>query len=111
MGTRAGFQVINFDFHDDSPVYVPVGAPLEKPCVGMFMTSDFNAEVLLSVDGVNDFLLLPPSAFSTNFTWNAEAPSDEVLQLPAGTQFYIKRNRRNVPPTKGEAYLTLFYEI
>jgi hypothetical protein len=90
-GTRAQFdQVREVAFGGISAVYAVVGAPLTDHARIIRFVNSTNAEVYISVDGVNNYLRLAVSSFVL-FDFSTNKIQDDGLFVPVGTQFYVKQ--------------------
>lgn len=68
-------------------IYVPLGTPLAHPSIIFKMVNNSSSLILVSVDGVNAYDVLPANSF---FLYDENPTSNQSLNaLPEGTQIYI----------------------
>lgn len=101
-------QVVSFDtlrstaFGSITSSYVAIGTALTHPVRVVCLTNTTDADVLVSVDGSNNVLVVPAGSFKLfDLCTNRISPlSYWVIQI--GTQFYIKTAGS---PSKGAFYV------
>lgn len=92
--------------------YAAFGSATTKPVESMIINATFNNPVFVSVDGTNNHIFVPVSAtvptFSMVVNFSSSKQNTGRLELPAGTQFYLKQGPDGAP-TAGDIYITLIY--
>ncbi len=82
-----------------------MGTSLENPIVQFKIDNLTDADLLFSIDGINNHFLVPAGSF-----WLSDISSNQIstegLYIAKGTTFYVKQ--LEVPTTKA-VYLTVIY--
>ena len=86
--------------------YAAVGSALDDPARIFILNNISNQDLLISLDGVTDHLILPAGAFKL-IDVAANKGRDDGLFVAAGTVFYVKHN--GVAPTSGSVYLEVIH--
>ena len=85
--------------------YTGVGEPSEHPAIQITLQNLTDAELMFSMDGINDHISLPSTGY-----WVADITANQqgnrAIRISAGTRFYVKRTEI---PTRGSVYLTICY--
>jgi hypothetical protein len=68
--------------------YVTLGGPLAHPSIILKLINNSNVLVTISIDGINDYDVLPANSFFLFDEDTSGNPSPEAI--PEGTQFFIK---------------------
>ena len=85
--------------------YAAVGTAIEHP-TRVFILSNFtDRDVVMSIDGIDDYFLLPAG---TEYVQDTAA---DGFSLPKGTIFYAKRYNAGIAPTVGVVTVSIFYSI
>lgn len=82
--------------------YAIVGAVLPTPAVCVAFTNTTNGTVLVSIDGIHDMIVVPPS-WGKVFDIRTNAPNDIDYLLGSGTPFLVKYS--GSAPTSGSFYI------
>jgi hypothetical protein len=94
------------NIHAATPNYIAIGTPFDNPCKIFFIQNGTDADLMFSLDGVNDhFALLFGTFLLLDVTTN-RADVSGALNIPAGTTIYVKEIGA---PTTGSVYLSTFY--
>lgn len=93
------------NFSSLSGAYMGIGTALEFPARLVFIENLTNAQLMFSLDGVNDHFTLPAfSNFVFDITTNQQQESG--MYISAGTRFYVKEVGT---PNQGNVYVSSFY--
>lgn len=116
--TTATLQKVKFleAVGDDHTVvgatYAALGSPTTQPVVQILISTTYNNSVFLSVDGSTDHIFVAtPAAIPYNtivLDFSTNKQNTGRLELPVGTQFYIKQGPEGAP-SAGDLYITLVY--
>ena len=88
--------------------YTALGTALAHPSRILKLANTTDADILISIDGSNDYDVIPAGAASVYDLCTNRRNRDEKFEFPAGTQFYAKYVSA---PTKNSIYLiTIFGE-
>lgn len=79
-------------------LYQVVGAALTEPCRIFNLTNLTNANIIFSLDGVNDHFYIPPGGFKLIDVCTNRV-RDEGWFVPQGTQFYCRSDGLPFPTT------------
>lgn len=91
FGTRAEFDAVReVAFGGISGAYAPVGTPLTDHARIVIMSNSTNAEVYISVDGINNNFRLATNSFKL-IDFSTNKIRDDGLFVAVGTQFYVKQ--------------------
>jgi phage repressor protein C with HTH and peptisase S24 domain len=91
FGTRAEFDPVReVAFGGISATYAPVGGPLTDHARIVIMSNSGNAEVYISVDGINNNFRLASNSFKL-IDFSTNKIRDDGLFVAVGTQFYVKQ--------------------
>lgn len=92
-------------FASISNAYMGIGTPLVYPSRLLFIQNLTDAQLMFSVDGVNDHFTLPGSSnFVFDITTNQQQESG--IYFSVGTRFYVKEVGI---PSSGTVYISSFY--
>ena len=93
-------------FASISGTYAAVGTPLGHQARIICLTNNTDADMLVSVDTVNDNLIVPAGGFKLfDFTTNKSDNSHTMVIVP-NTQFYVKQISA---PSSGNFYIEIIY--
>ena len=88
-----------------SGAYMGIGTPLVYPSRLLFIQNLTDAQLMFSVDGVNDHFTLPAASnFVFDITTNQQHESG--IYFSVGTRFYVKEVGA---PSTGSVYVSTFY--
>lgn len=110
---KASFlEVIGDDHTGAGAAYAALGSATTKPVEMIVITSTYNNPVFLSVDGSTDQIFVPVSStipsLVLELNFSSAKQNTGRLELPAGTQFYLKQGPDGAP-TAGDLYINLIY--
>lgn len=95
----ANFAVIN-------PAYMGVGTAVSNP-IRLFILQNFlDSAVMLSFDGINDHLPMPPNAYLI-VDLASNKTREQGFFLAEGQRLYVRQ--LGAVPTSGDFYFTAFY--
>lgn len=107
-GTRIAFDTVReLAFGSIIASYTAVGTPLTRHARIISFNNSTDAFIYISLDGVNNHLLLAPNSFQL-FDFSANLIRDDGLFVAEGTQFYVKTAGA---PTKGEVWIEVITGI
>jgi hypothetical protein len=87
--------------------YVALGTPLGFPARIICFTNTTDKDVLLSMNGVNDQLLVPAGSFKLfDVTTNHKPVNQDDFCFAIGTQWYVKYT---AAPGSGAVYIEVIY--
>lgn len=87
--------------------YGALGNPLTQSPLLMVISSNFDQSIFLSIDGINDHIFLPAQQIiKIGFSENKQNLGR--LQLPNGTQFFLKQGPDGAPTT-GDLFISFIY--
>lgn len=90
-----------------SGVFVPVGAPQSFQARIICFTNTTNEDVIFSMDGVTDQLIVPAGGFKLfDITTNHRPVNQDDFCFANGTQWYVTAG---VTPTSGSVYIEIVY--
>jgi hypothetical protein len=69
--------------------YAAIGTPLSEPAVVLTFKNQTNGDVIVSTDGVNDYLTFPANSYGV-YDIRTNSPLTSDFMFPKGTQFYVK---------------------
>lgn len=101
-------QVVSFDplrtlaYTSVTTSYVAVGGALAHPVRLICITNNTDGDMLFSVDGSTDVLIVPATSFKLFDLCTNKYLVDQQWLLRSGTQFYVKYASS---PTKGAVYI------
>lgn len=101
---KVAIETVVIDFTDAGVAYAPIGVPTTRPAASILISSDVNAAVVVSFDGVNDVLMVSAGNKIETLNFNANSQNDGRLELASGTQVYARR--RSSAVTNGALYLS-----
>ncbi len=76
--------------------YTAIGTPLDHRASIVYLQNTTDKEVIISLDGTEDHLMLPAGVFYPLDVCNNKS-SSEGLFIPYGTSFYVKRSAAGAP--------------
>lgn len=95
-------------FGSISGTYMGVGTAISNPARIFWINNLTNADLMCSIDGVNDHFPLPADSFLI-----LDATSNKTFSpgfyLAEGTRLYVKELGDSTTPTQGSVYFTVFY--
>ena len=113
MPTVGQAQTATFDllrnvaFGSITSGYVALGTPLGHLTRLIILTNNTDKDVLVSIDGVNDYLYLVAGTFKLlDVSTNRETACN--FYLPLNTQFYVKYASA---PSKGNFFIECMYGV
>lgn len=87
--------------------YAPIGTPFTFPARIICFTNTTNEDVLLSMDGTTDQLVVPAGSFKLfDITTNHRPVNQDDYCFAVGTQWYVKYA---AVPTSGSVYIEVVY--
>ena len=87
--------------------FTAVGAPLSFQARIICFTNTTNEDLIFSMDGVHDQLIVPAGSFKLfDVTTNHRPVNQDDFCFANGTQWYV---RYNVAPTSGSVYIEVVY--
>jgi hypothetical protein len=87
--------------------YLPLGTPFAHAVRLMAVNNTANTDMILSIDGVHDYLYLPAGTFKLyDVCTNRETACN--FYIPIGTQWYVKYASA---PASGAVYLECIYGV
>lgn len=90
-GTRAHFDAVReLAFGGISAAYATLGTPLTDHARIIRFVNSTNAEIYVSLDGVNNNIRLAASSFVL-YDFSTNKIQDDGLFVSVGTQFYVKQ--------------------
>lgn len=106
--TRAMIDVLRtLAFGSITGSYTAVGTPLAFQARIICFTNTTNEDVLFSMDGVHDQLIVPAGSFKLfDITTNHRPVNQDDFCLANGTQWYVKYT---AVPASGAVYIELVY--
>lgn len=94
-------------FGSISGTYAAIGAVLAHNPRIICFTNNTQGGIVISDDGVNDRLFLPPGSFKLfDLTANMVPHKDDNWVIAIGTQFYVKDA---TAPVSGAVYIEILY--
>lgn len=105
---RAQFlPVVGADNTGAGVAYAALGSPITESPVSMVIASSYDESVFLSIDGTNDHIFVPvDSIIEIGFSENKQ--NIGRLQLPTGTQFFLKQGPDGAP-TIGDLFISFIF--
>ena len=90
-----------------SGTYVPVGTPFAYPARIICFTNTTNEDMLFSMDGSTDQLIVAAGGFKLfDITTNHRPVNQDDFCFSNGTQWYVKQTSA---PTSGAVYIEVIY--
>jgi len=87
--------------------FTPVGPPQEFQARIICFTNTTTQDVIFSLDGTRDQLIVPAGSFKLlDITTNHRPVNQDDFCFPIGTQWYV---RYAVVPTSGAVYIEIVY--
>jgi len=86
--------------------YTTLGAAFSNPGRLCAFTNTTDADMLISTDGSNDYLIVPAGTAKIFDLCTNRRSDDFIFAFAAGTQFYVKYVSS---PSKGSIYLEVIY--
>lgn len=83
-------QLRSLGFASIGAGYTAVGTPLSQRTVVIAFKNATNGDVVVSIDGTNDYLFFPASTYGV-YDVRTNAPNFADFVFPIGTQFYVKQ--------------------
>lgn len=81
-----------------------------NPARLLCFTNTTDATLFISIDGVNDHIVLPPNSFRLlDIMTNHYAPGNAPMQLPSMTFFWARTAPGSANPTKGFVYAEVYF--
>ncbi len=103
FGTKAQFDPVReLAFGGISGAYAPIGTPLTDHARIVRIVNSTNAEIYISIDGVNNHIRMAVSSFVL-FDFSTNKIQDDGLFLSVGTQFWAKQV--SGAPTSGAVWI------
>lgn len=100
-------EIRTLGFADITGTYVEVGAPQAYQARIICFTNTTNEDVLFSMDGETDQLIVPAGSFKLfDITTNHRPVNQDDFCFANGTQWYVKYTDA---PTSGAIYLEIVY--
>lgn len=96
---------------DVGAAYAKVGNVLTRPALTILFGNSLNKNILVSIDGINDFFMIRGGTQTKKVAININRIMRGRLELPVGTQIYVKKTPRNVAPTSGACLLTFISAV
>lgn len=96
------------DFSTVDETYLPLGDPLGFQTRIICFTNTTDQDMILSMDGVTDQLILPESSFKLfDVTVNHRPVNQDDFCFAIGTQWYVRYASDS--PSEGAVYLEVVY--
>ena len=89
--------------------YAKIGTPLLYPSRILIMTNNTDADMYLSIDGVNDYFFLALGSYKSIDINANKTPTESIFSFPVGTQFYVRY--ASGAPTKNDVYIETLYGL
>lgn len=104
LSIRATIDILrSIDSSTFTGSYQALGTPVANSVRIMKFVNNSNQDVTISIDGVNDYEILPATSyFVIDFSANRE--TGNAWELPSNTQFYVKGTAGT-----GSVYLSIYY--
>jgi hypothetical protein len=94
-------------FGSISGTYAKVGTPFLNAEHIISIDNTTDAQVTISFDGINDHLVVPPSAGKVFDLSSNKISTVQKLMMPQNTQVYTKQT--SAGPTLGSVYVSVIY--
>ncbi len=105
---KAKFLPIIGDDHTGAgATYTVLSSPLIESVLAMVISSTYDESVFLSTDGVKDHIFMLPNAIM-NIGFSENKQNIGRLQLPIGTEFFLKQGPDG-PPTTGDLFISFIF--
>ena len=89
-----------------APAYMGVGVAMTKPIRMILLQNFLDAACMLSFDGINDHIPMPPNAYLV-LDLAANRTREQGFYLAEGQRLYARQ--LGAVPTSGGVYFTAFY--
>lgn len=98
------FPLQSIGFSGISGAYAPLGDPITKPISVVKFTNGTDATIIISNDGVEDYIVLLSNSYSVWDVGAMRSATSESSTLKSLTQFYVKGI-----PSSGVVYIESMY--
>lgn len=85
--------------------YTAIGTPLTNPSAAFRIVNNTDGDILISIDGVNDYFFLPAGTFVL-YDVQSNRNYNKSFLFPQATQFYAKYSSS---PSKNSVYVESMY--
>lgn len=107
LAKRAKFETLrSIAFGSISGTYTAIGSALTNPARLIKITNLTDADMLISIDGINNHDVIPSLGFSLYDLASNRTNLSGSLDFQIGERFYVKQISA---PTEGSVYLTVLY--